>query len=82
MVVAIAGDVDDRKWKCGGGGGGKTTDMWLRQWMKDNGNVVVVVEERQWKCGGGGNLVVSQDERQWKCGGGNGGGKTTELWRQ
>lgn len=48
-------------------------EMWWRQWMKDNGNLVVVVEERQWKCGCGGNLVVSIDERQWKCGGGNGG---------
>ena len=69
MVVAIAGDVDDRKWKCGGGDGGKTTDMWWREWMKDNGNVVVVVEERQWKCGGGNggdneNVVVALEERK------------------
>ena len=28
------------------------------------------------------NVVVALEERQWKCGGGNGGGKTTELWRQ
>ena len=47
--------------------------------MKDNGNVVVVVEERHWKCGGGNgrdneNVVGALQERQWKCGGGSGGG--------
>ena len=55
--------VDDRKWKCSGDGGEKTMEMWRRQWMKDNGNVVVVVEERHWKCGGGngndGRIVTS-----------------------
>lgn len=46
--------VDERKWKCGSGGGGQTVEMWRRQWMKDNENVVVVaLEERQWKRGGG-----------------------------
>lgn len=72
--------VDDRKWKCSGDGGGKTMEMWRRQWMKDNGNVVVVVvEERHWKCGGGNgrdneNVVGALQERQWKCGRGSGGG--------
>ena len=29
-------------------------EMWRRQWMKDNENVVVAaLEERQWKRGGG-----------------------------
>lgn len=45
--------VDERKWTCGSGGGGQTVEMWRRQWMKDNENVVVALEERQWKRGGG-----------------------------
>ena len=43
--------VEDRKWKCGGGEGGKTMEIWRRRWMKVNGNVVVTV-------------VVMVDERQ------------------
>ena len=45
--------IDERQWKCGGGGGGKTMEMWWRQWWrKDNGNLAVVEEKRQWKFGG------------------------------
>lgn len=62
--------IDERPWKCGGGGGGrqwnwvvgKTMGMWRWWKRKDIGNLVVLIDERQCKCGGGG------------------GGKTMEMW--
>ena len=45
--------MDERKWKCGSGRGGQTVEMWRRQWMKDNGNVVAAMDKNT------GNVVVT-----------------------